>query len=193
LPTTCQRRHLSFRRRNRRKRRQASRQSGSNQRANCNGRRPLLCFLQRNHRSRPPPRRQSRKAPRGNPRRLRRWCRRSCLVAGPKHRHPDVLHADARPARLHWSSAGHVLSMIRAPFRSDQKGVLRPDRCEHWFTHPRTPTTAQRKTPPAAWGFAGGASLQVDGSPAGSAGREPTHLIAVCHASIKPRLCRATA
>jgi hypothetical protein len=62
-------------------------------RPNCNGRRPLLCFLKRNQRSRPPPRRRSRKAPRVNPRRLRQ-SRRSCLVAGPKHRHPDVFHAD---------------------------------------------------------------------------------------------------
>jgi hypothetical protein len=99
LPTTCQPQHPSSRRRNRRKRRQASRQSGSNQRPNCNGRRPLLCFLERNQRSRPPPRRRSRKAPRVNPRRLRQ-SRRGCLVAGPKHRHPDVFRADVPAAEL---------------------------------------------------------------------------------------------
>jgi hypothetical protein len=61
------------------------------QRANCNGCRPL-CFLQRNLRSRIPPRRRGRKAPRGNLRRLS-LRRRGCLVAGPKHRPLDVFHA----------------------------------------------------------------------------------------------------
>ena len=101
-----------FRQRNRRKWRPASHQGRSNQCANRDGRTPLLCFLQRNLQYRIPPRWRGRKALRGNPRRPRQ-SRRSCLVAGPRRRHPDVFHADAPAVRLLQSSADHVFSMMR--------------------------------------------------------------------------------
>jgi hypothetical protein len=104
LPAMFQTRPLWLRRKNRRKRWQANRQSESNQRANRSGPRPS-CSLQRNRRSRTPPRRRGRKAPRGNPRRLRRR-RRSCPVAGPQHRPPSVFHADA---------GGYVAAVPRFP------------------------------------------------------------------------------
>ena len=50
----------------------------------------------------------------GNPRRL---SVRRGLVAGPKHRQPDVFHADAPAVRLLQSFAGRVLSMMRVPLR----------------------------------------------------------------------------
>jgi hypothetical protein len=39
------------------------------------------------------------------------------VLAGPKHRHPAVFPAERGPLRLVQSSAGHVLSMMRAPLR----------------------------------------------------------------------------
>jgi len=53
-----------------------------------NGRRPL----RRNYRPPTPPRRQSRKAPSRNPRRLS-LRRRYCAPSGPKHRQPVFFHA----------------------------------------------------------------------------------------------------
>jgi hypothetical protein len=74
---------------------------------------------ERNHRFLIPPRRQGQKAPRGNPHRLRR-CRRSCLVAGRQHRHPDVFHAK-RPTP---ASGLQLLAFIKKSRRVD---VLRFD------------------------------------------------------------------
>jgi hypothetical protein len=59
-------------------------------RVNCSGRRPL-CFLQRNHRSPVPPRRQGRTKPRGNPRRPLRC---DCGLPIPKRRRPEFFHAE---------------------------------------------------------------------------------------------------
>src|SRR5262249_33279239 len=42
---------------------------------------------------------EGRKAPRGNPRRLS-LRRGGCLVAGPKHRHPDVFHVCTHKAHI---------------------------------------------------------------------------------------------
>src|SRR5262249_34866612 len=57
--------------------------------AKCNGRRPL----RRNYRPLAPPKRQSRKAPSRNPCHLN-LRRRNCVLSGPKHRHPELFHAD---------------------------------------------------------------------------------------------------
>jgi hypothetical protein len=107
------------------KRRQASRQSRSNQRANCNGRRPL-CFLQRNHRSRIPLRRRGRKAPRANPRRLSRR-RSGCLVAGPPPLHPDVFHADCRPQGRYYPGA--MVPRFIPPCLPSAADALKVSRC----------------------------------------------------------------
>jgi hypothetical protein len=56
----------------------------------------IVSFRERNRRSRIPPRRRSRKASGGNPRRLG-LRRGGCLVAGRQHRHPDVFHAKIGP------------------------------------------------------------------------------------------------
>jgi hypothetical protein len=79
-------------------------------RTRANGRRPL----RRNYRPPTPPRRQSRKAPSRNPCHLS-LRRRNCIPSGPKHRHPELFHADighrmvCRLTQATWPPAARAL------------------------------------------------------------------------------------